>query len=166
MDESGVNLSMTRSLAWAPVGERAVDDIPGDRWSNFSVIAGLRLTGIVAPLIIPGAIDGQVMLQWVEQCLAPEICQNDIVIWDNLSVHNDDRLRSHIERRGARLVFLPPYSPDFNPIEQAWSKAKAIMRKLAPRTWPKLSVALGQALRAVSATDAFAWFKHSGYTFA
>jgi transposase len=157
---------MTRTQAWAPVGERAVDDVPGNRWSNYSVIAGLRLSGIVAPMIIPGAIDGQVMLQWVEHCLVPELRENDVVIWDNLSVHTDDRLRLLIQNRGAQLVFLPPYSPEFNPIEHAWSKAKSIVRKLAPRTWAKLSAALGRALRAVSATDALGWFKHCGYTFA
>ena len=128
VDESGVNLSMTRSVAWAPVGQRAVDAVPGDRWSNYSVIAGLGIAGVVAPMVVPGAIDGQAMLKWVERCLAPVLHPGDIVIWDNLSVHTDARLLAAIERRGAELVFLPPYSPDLNPIEQAWSKAKAILR--------------------------------------
>jgi len=92
VDESRVNLSMTRSVAWAPIGQRAVDDVPGNRWSNYSVIAGLRSTGIVAPMVVAGAIDGQAMVRWVEWCLAPELGEDDIVIWDNLSVHGDDRL--------------------------------------------------------------------------
>lgn len=157
---------MTRSVAWAPVGERAVDDVPGDRWSNYSVIAGLRSTGIVAPMVVPGAIDGQAMLRWVDQCLAPELQPGDIVIWDNLSVHGDGRLQTAIEHRGANLVFLPAYSPDLNPIEQAWSKVKAILRKLMPRTWKRLLSSLSEALRAVTSSDAIGWFKHAGYTVA
>lgn len=163
VDESGVNLSMTRSVAWAKVGERALDDVPGDRWSNYSVIAGLRASGIVAPMIVPGAIDGQAMLQWVSRCLAPELNPGDVVIWDNLSVHGDARLRGPIEGRGAGLVFLPPYSPDLNPIEQAWSKTKSILRKLRPRRWKRLLSALSMALKAITGTDAIGWFKHAGY---
>ena len=163
VDESGVNLSMTRSVAWAPVGERAVDNVPGDRWSNYSVIAGLGIEGILAPMVVPGAIDGQAMLMWVEQSLAPALSPGDIVIWDNLSVHTDIRLRNAIEQRGASLVFLPAYSPDLNPIEQAWSKAKSILRKLGPRCWAKLLTALGKALLAITTNDAIGWFKHAGY---
>lgn len=163
VDESGVNLSMTRSMAWAPVGERAVDDVPGNRWSNYSVIAGLGIDGIVAPMVVPGAIDGQAMLVWVEHSLAPALSPGDIVIWDNLSVHTDIRLRNAIEQRSASLVFLPPYSPDLNPIEQAWSKAKSILRKLGPRCWAKLLIALGKALLAITTNDAAGWFKHAGY---
>ena len=163
VDESGVNLAMTRNVAWSPVGERATCDVPGGRWTNYSIIAGLSISGFVAPMILPGAIDGQAMLGWVEQCLAPTLRRGDIVIWDNLSVHGDSRLKSVIERRGAELVFLPPYSPDLNPIELAWSKLKSSLRKLAPRTWSRLVSALGTALEEVTANDAAGWFKHAGF---
>ena len=134
---------MTRSMAWAPVGERAVDDVPGNRWSNYSVIAGLGIDGIVAPMVVPGAIDGQAMLMWVEQSLAPALSPGDIVIWDNLSVHTDIRLRNSIEQRGASLVFLPAYSPDLNPIEQVFAKLKHLLRKAAARTLEALITAIG-----------------------
>jgi transposase len=163
VDESGVNLSMTRAVAWAPIGERAVDAVPGGRWCNYSVIAALGLGGLRAPMVIPGAIDGAAMLQWVEHCLVPELKPGDIVIWDNLSVHGDIRLRSAIEHREATLIFLPPYSPDLNPIEQAWSKAKGILRELAPRRWKKLLSAIARALRAINPEDAAGWFQHAGY---
>jgi len=114
-------------------------------------------------MIVPGAIDGQAMLQWVNRCLVPELKPGDVVIWDNLSVHGDERLRIAIERCGAVLAFLPAYSPDLNPIEQAWSKIKAILRKLMPRCWKKLLSALSKALQAVTASDAIGWFKHAGY---
>ena len=114
-------------------------------------------------MIVPGAIDGQAMRMWVEQSLAPALSPGDIVIWDNLSVHTDIRLRNEIEQRGASLVFLPAYSPDLNPIEQAWSKAKSILRKLGPRCWAKLLTALGTALLAITTNDAIGWFKHAGY---
>ena len=118
---------MTRSIAWSPVGKRAICDVPGGRWANYNVIAGIGVDGLRAPMIISGAIYGTVMLAWVERCLVPKLHRGDIVIWDNLSIHTDVRLKSAIERRGAKLVFLPPYSPDPNPIEMAWSKLKAIL---------------------------------------
>jgi transposase len=121
VDESGVNLSMTRSVAWSPVGQRAICVAPGGRWTNYSVIAGIGVDGLRAPMIISGAIDGTVTLDWVERCLA------------------------------------------LNRIEMAWSKLKTILRKLAPRTWSRLVVALGKALEAVTADDVIGWFKHSGY---
>ncbi len=114
-------------------------------------------------MVVPGAIDGQAMLMWVEQSLAPALNPGDIVIWDNLSVHTDIRLRNAIEQRGASLVFLPAYSPDLNPIEQAWSKAKSILRELGPRCWAKLLTALGKALLAITTKDALSWFRHAGY---
>ena len=113
----------------------AVDDVPGNRWSNYSVIAALRAAGIVAPMVVPGAIDGQAMLQWVNRCLVPELKPDDVMIRDNLSVHGDERLRTAIELCGAVLAFVPAYSLDLNPIEQAWTKIKAIVRKLTPRCW-------------------------------
>lgn len=163
IDESGVNLSLTRAEGRAPRGERVVDDVPGSRWENFSVIAALRSTGIVAPMILPGAMNGEALRTWVAQCLAPELCPGDIVIWDNLGIHGDAEVVKTIKACGARLRFLPPYSPDLNPIERAWSKMKSILRAIGARVKDSLVQGLADALGAITPRDCDGWFRHSGY---
>ncbi len=141
-----------------------IDHVPCDRWENFSVIAGLRTKGIVAPMLVPGAMNTESLRAWAIKCLCPNLHREDIVIWDNLGIHNDQIVGCAIAERGAWLEFLPPYSPDFNPIELAWSKMKTTLRTLGPRTWNRLVRGVGHALLAITSSDARAWFGHCGYT--
>lgn len=163
VDESGVNLALTRTEAWARRGERIVDHVPGRRWETFSLIAALNLEGVHAPMLLPGAVNAQALRVWVRGSLVPLLQPGDIVIWDNLGIHDDFDVRIEIESAGARVEFLPPYSPDLNPIESAWSKAKALLRRLAARTWRRLVAAVGKALHAITLSDCAAWFHHCGY---
>jgi transposase len=164
VDESGVNLSMTRAEARAPRGERVIDHVPGDRWTNFTIVAGLRLEGITSPMLLAGAMNTESLRAWTINCLCPNLRPNDIVIWDNLSIHADPIVACAIAERGAWLEFLPPYSPDLNPIEKAWSKMKAILRRFGPRSWKRLVATVRRALLAIERTDASGWFAHCGYT--
>jgi transposase len=164
IDESGINLSHTRAEARAPRGERVVDYVPGGRWETYSIIAGLRSTGVIAPMMIAGAMNTASLLTWVEVVLAPSLKCGDIVVWDNLRIHSDPEVVRAIKARGARLEFTPPYSPEFNPIEEAWSKMKSILRAAKARTVSDLLEFLGDALRAISPADCRGWFRHAGYT--
>ncbi len=163
IDESGVNLSQTRAEARGPRGQRVVDHVPASKWETYSVIAGLRQTGIIAPMVLAGAMNGDALLTWVDEALAPELRPGDVVVWDNLSLHTSAQVAAIIYQRGASVVFLPKYSPDLNPIELAWSKMKSILRKIKARTADALVDGLGEALSAITAGDACAWFKHAGY---
>lgn len=162
VDESGVNLSQTRAQAWAPRGERVVDHIPGRR-ETYSVIAALRSTGVFAPMVLPGAMNTDALVAWVDQELAPQLRSGDIVVWDNVGFHNSPEVASLIRKRGARVRFLPPYSPELNPIEEAWSKMKSILRSAKARAAEALVRALDEALGAISSADCAGWFTHAGY---
>lgn len=163
VDESGINLAQTPAYARAPRGERAVDHVPGGRWQTYSVIAGLRSSGVIAPMMLPGAMNADSMLAWTRTVLAPELRPRDIVVWDNLSIHKDPDVAAAIKATGARLEFLPPYSPELNPIEEAWSKMKALLRVAKARSFEALLEDLGAALEAISPADCRGWFKHAGY---
>lgn len=154
---------MTRAYARAPLGERACDAVPKNWGDNITVTAGLTLDGIVAPMMLHGAMNARAFDAYVEQCLAPELHPGDVVVLDKLSAHKPPRIRDLIEARGAKLVFLPSYSPDFNPIEHAWSKLKARLRKAGARTLRKLSRALRAALLAITPSDSQGWFTHCGF---
>lgn len=163
IDESGVNLALTREQAWGPRGERVVDSVPHGRWETYSVIAALRHRGVIAPMLIRGAVDAEVMRAWVRQELAPKLRAGDIVVLDNISVHDDPEVAEAIEARGARLQFLPPYSPDLNPIEPAFGKMKSMLRAAKARVADALVWALDEALSAITPQDCRGWFRHSGY---
>jgi transposase len=154
---------MTRAYARAPIGDRACDSVPKNWGDNITVTAGLTLDGIVAPMILHGAMNARAFDAYVEQCLAPELGPGDVVVLDKLGAHKGARIRDLVEARGAKLVFLPSYSPDFNPIENAWSKLKALLRKAGARTLRKLARALRQALLAITPSDAHGWFSHCGF---
>jgi transposase len=162
VDESGVNLSQTRAQAWAPRGQRIAEQIPGRR-ETYSVIAALRSTGIIAPMVLAGAMNTDALLAWIEQVLAPQLRRGDVVIWDNVGFHNAPEVAKAVKKRGARLEFIPPYSPEFNPIEEAWSKMKSILRAAKARAADALVDALDDALSAISPTDSTGWFRHAGY---
>jgi transposase len=154
---------MTRTHARTPAGERAVDAVPKNWGDNVTVTAALTLDGIVAPMMLHGAMTARAFEAYVEQCLGPELGAGDVVVLDKLTSHKTNRVRELIEATGARLVFLPSYSPDFNPIEHAWSKLKALLRKAGARSLRKLRNALRWALLEISEQDALGWISHCGF---
>lgn len=164
LDECGVNLAMTALYAWAPKGERAVGSAPKNWGDNITLAAALGLEGIVAPLVLRGSMNGEAFAGYIEQFVAPALRPGQVLLMDNLSVHKSVAVREAIEARGAKLVFLPPYSPDLSPIERAWSKIKTLVRKAAARGWDAMVDAVAVAMRAVCPKDAAGWFRHSGYS--
>lgn len=164
LDESGVNLGLTRLFGRAASGERIVEGTPDDSGPHYTVIASLGWNGVQAPWMLEGAMTGIAFETYVKQILAPTLRTKEIVLMDNLSAHKGSNVRALIEARGARLEYLPPYSSDWNPIEECWSKVKTALRAAKARTFDELLDALGDALRAVSPDDATAWFAHCGYT--
>jgi len=163
IDESGVNISMTRLYGRAPRGERVVGRAPQNWGENVSMLGALSAVGLCALMTVDGATDGDVFTAFVREVLAPTLTAGDIVVLDNLSAHRSAAVREAVEQRGARLVFLPPYSPDLNPIEKCWSKIKTALRAAKARTREALEEAIKQAIARVTKSDARAWFKHCGY---
>jgi transposase len=163
LDESGVTLGLTRLFGRAAPGERVVEGTPDDSGPHYTVIASLGWDGVRAPWILEGAMTGLAFETYVEHILAPTLRPDEIVVMDNLSAHKGTKVRALIEARGARLEYVPPYSSDWNPIEECWSKVKTALRAAKARTFDELLDALGDALRAVSPDDAVAWFAHCGY---
>ena len=163
MDESGARTDMTRRYGRAPAGERVGEATPRSHWHTVTMLAALTLEGIQAPMMIEAATDGDVFLSYVEQVLCPTLRPGQVMILDNLRAHKVAGVREKIEARGARLLYLPPYSPDFNPIEQAWSKIKQLLRWAKARTMETLEPAIAEALAAITPENASAWFRHCGY---
>ncbi len=154
---------MTRLYARAPRGARAVDRVPRNHGQPTTLIAALSTAGLGAAMTLPGAADGAAFTAYVRERLAPTLRPGDLVFLDNVSIHQGPAVWEAIEARGATLRFLPPYSPDFAPIEQAFSKLKALLRAAGPRTQAALDAAIAEALDAVTAADAAGWFTHCGY---
>ena len=164
VDESGFNVSMTRLRARAPRGKRAYGKVPRNRGKNTTLIAAITLEGgMGTSMTIEGATDALAFEVYVEHFLAPTLEKGQVVVLDGLGAHRTQRVRELIEARGADLVFLPSYSPDFNPIEEAFSKIKALVRKEGARVREALLEAIAQALAAVTTEDAAGWFAHAGY---
>lgn len=159
----GAHLAMTRLYARAAPGERVLDEVPGNHQGNLSTIGAVGLTGIRTALSVPGAIDGETMIFFVEEMLAPTLQRGEIVFFDNCPIHQAAELEEAIEARGAWALFLPPYSPDFNPIENCWSKIKTILRSLKARTLEELLDALVEAFSSITRQDILGWFRHCGY---
>lgn len=159
----GSNLSFTRLFGRAEPGQRVIDQVPGERGKNISTIGALSLTGMLTGLSVPGSIDGEVMLFFVEEMLAPLLKAGDVVIMDNVATHKQEEIEDAIEARGALVIFLPTYSPDLNPIENCWSKVKAILRSLKPRTLEELLDALVAAFSSITIDNILGWFAHCGY---
>lgn len=154
---------MARLRGRARKGERLRAGIPHGHWKTTTFVAGLRLTGMTAPMVLDGPINGAAFLAYVEQVLVPELSHGDIVVMDNLGSHKGKAVREAIEAAGARLLFLPPYSPDFNPIENAFAKLKALLRKAAERTVDGLWAAIGILLDAFTPKECANYFKAAGY---
>jgi transposase len=163
LDETGATTQMTRNYGRAPRGQRVPEATPQSHWQTLTLLAALTTRGLQAPMTIPEPTDGDIFLAYVEQVLCPRLRPGQVVILDNLSAHKVAGVRERIEATGARLLYLPPYSPDLNPIEQAWSKLKQILRSLKARTAEALESAVADALNAITVENAIAWFAHCGY---
>lgn len=166
LDETGVNLALSRLYARAPRGKRASDQKPFQRGKRVTLLGALGLEGIVAAMTLEGSVNGEVFLKYVKEILVPSLSPGKVVVLDNLSVHKVSGIREAIEAVGARLEYLPPYSPDLNPIEECWSKLKAFLRTQAARTLEALQEAVSKATETVTQKDAFGWFVHGGYCIA
>lgn len=164
LDESGVTTSMTRRYGRAPKGERVVDFVPQGHWKVMTILGALTRQGMQAAMTVDGATDKEVFWLFLEQVLGPTLRPGQVVVMDNLPAHKNARVRELIEARGCRLLYLPPYSPDFNPIEKAWSKLKTYLRAVKARAWDKLDEEVAAALKTITAADAAGWFRHCGYT--
>jgi transposase len=163
IDETAVTTKMVRLRGRCRRGERLLGSVPHGHWKTVTLVAGLRSDGMVAPFVIDGPMNGPTFIAYVEQCLAPALSRRDIVIMDNLACHKVAGVKSAIEAVGATALYLPPYSPDLNPIEQVFSKIKALLRKAAERTIPALWRRIRSILRAISEPECINFFRHSGY---
>lgn len=163
LDEAGSNLAMTRLYGRGAKGERVIETVPQNYGENITMLASLSIEGIQAPMTINGAVDGIVFKVYVAQVLCPTLKAGDVVVMDNLPAHKVAGIKELIEARGAKLIYLPPYSPDLNPIEKCWSKIKTYLRKSKARTREELEKAFREALLLVTEEDAQGWFKSCGY---
>jgi transposase len=163
IDETWATTTMARRHGRARRGERLVAAVPHGHWKTTTFVAALRHDRITAPCVFDGAINGARFLAWVEQALAPTLGPGDLVIMDNLGAHKVQGVRDAIAARGATLLYLPPYSPDLNPIEQLFAKLKALLRTAATRTVDALWHAIGQALDAFSPAECAHFLAHAGY---
>ena len=163
IDETWASTNMARRFGRAPRGQRLRMAVPHGHWKTTTFVAGLRLTGMVAPFVLDGPINRQAFEVYVERVLAPELSPGDVVVMDNLSSHKGSRTRELIEAAGASLLYLPPYSPDFNPIENAFAKLKALLRKAAERTVAGLWDAIGRLLDLFTPSECANYFAAAGY---
>ncbi len=163
IDETGASTKMTRAYGRSPRGERCVASIPYGHWKTTTFTAGLRLNGMVAPMVLDGPMFGDAFIAYIEQVLVPELSKGDVVIMDNLPAHKVTGVRQAIENAGANLLYLPPYSPDFNPIEMAFSKLKALLKKAAARTIDDLWALIGKLINEFKPKECENYFKAAGY---
>jgi transposase len=163
VDETGTQINMTPLYAYAPRGERAVGKVPRNYGANLTLIASLSLEGMGEAMLLDGSADAAAFETYIEQILAPSLRPGQIVILDNLSIHLGPRVKQAIEARGCQLLFLPACSPDFSPTEGAFSKLKALLRRVGARTREALQDAIIEALPRIATQDALGWFWHCGY---
>ena len=154
---------MTRTRGYAPRGQRLVDAAPHRHWHTTTFVGALTARGFIAPLVLDGAVNGEWFRAYVEQVLVPELRRGDVVVMDNLGSHTLARVRAAVEAAGCRLLFLPPYGPDLNPIENAFSKLKRLLRSAAERTADGLWAAIGRLLDRFSPAECRNYFRHCGY---
>jgi transposase len=166
LDECGVTTDLLRRYGRSPRGQRLRDHTPCGHWQTHTVIAALRLEGLSASAVFDGPIDNPSFLAYVEQILVPTLRPGDVVVLDNLAVHKQPEVRAAIEYVGAQLRFLPPYSPDFNPIELAFAKLKAFMRAARPRTFEQVCALVAAALGLYTSTECTNYVRHCGYRIA
>lgn len=165
LDETGASTNMIRRYGWGPASERLVDAAPHGHWKTTTFVAGLRASGIVAPLVLDGPMTGAAFRAYVEQMLAPALSPGDVVVMDNLAAHKVAGIREALATAGASVLYLPPYSPDLNPIEQLFAKLKALLRTAGARTRDTLWTSIGALLDAFSATECRNYLENAGYAF-
>ena len=163
LDESGVTTEMTRRYGRAPQGERVREGTPAGHWHTLTLLGAITVDGLLATMSIESATDSDVFLAYLEQVLCPRLRRGQVVVMDNLSAHKHPAVQQLIEQAGAELLYLPPYSPDFNPIEQCWAKLKECLRAAKSRAVDLLEETLTRAIAAVTPQNAIAWFRHCGY---
>ena len=163
IDETGTSTNMARLRGRAPRGERLIGKVPHGHWKTTTFVAGLRSTALSAPCVIDGPMNGPAFVAYVEQILAPTLRPGDIVVLDNLSAHKVPGVRQAVEATGAMLLYLPPYSPDFNPIEQLFAKLKALLRKAAERSVDRLWNRIASLLDAFKPNECTNYFRNAGY---
>lgn len=163
IDESGVNLALTRLFARSEKGSRAYGERPHKRGQNISIIGAMGLKGIITQCSLMGGIDTVTFEGFISQKLVPKLWKGACVVMDNCSIHKGSNIRCLIEEAGASLVYLPTYSPDFNPIENCWSKLKSLLRHIGARTYPDLAKAIESAFNQISVDDIRNWFTHCCY---
>ena len=163
VDEIGTNTSLSPLYGWAKKGERAYCSVPRNRGKNTTLLSSMSVEGMGPSLAVEGATDRRIFETYVERVLAPTLRPGQVVVMDNLTAHKGGRVKELIEEQGCELIYLPPYSPDLNPIEEAFSKVKRILRKAESRTRETLIEAIGAAILAVTAKDASRFFEHCGY---
>jgi len=163
LDETGATTAMTRRSGWGVRGERLGDAAPAGHWKTTTFVAGLRCSGIIAPLVLDGPMTGEWFRAYVEQMLAPALQPGDVVVLDNLPAHKAGGVESAVRAVGASLLYLPPYSPDLNPIEQVFAKLKALLRKAAARTKDALWTTIGSLLDAFTPEECVNYLANCGY---
>ena len=163
IDETAVTTKMVRQYGRAPRGERLVAKVPHGHWKTLTLVAALRIDGVMAPYVVDGAMDGPSFLAYVQQVLAPTLRKGDVVFMDNLRTHKVDGVREAVEAAGAHVRYLPAYSPDFNPIEMAFSRLKAALRKGAARSVTALVKLIGKLVKSVAPDECANYFRHAGY---
>lgn len=163
LDETWAKTNMARTRGYAPRGERLVEAVPHGHWQATTFVGALRADGFIAPVVIDGAVNGDLFLAYVRQHLAPALRPGDVVVMDNLGSHKVAGVRQAIEAVGCRLLYLPPYSPDLNPIENAFSKLKGLLRKAAERTVEGLWAAIGRLLDQFGPAECRRYLRHCGY---
>ena len=164
LDETGASTKMARLYGWGPKAERVVSRVPHGHWQTTTFVGALRMTGLTAPLVIDGAMNGELFLAYVQQQLIPTLNPGDIVVMDNLSSHKSAGVRTALEAASCTVMYLPPYSPDLNPIELAFSKLKTLLRKHAERTVESLWNRIGQLVGDFRPQECGNYFRHCGYT--
>ena len=162
-DESGINLSMARRYGRGLRGVRVEGFVPKNWGKSVTLIAGIGQRGLLAPLMLNGSMTGDAFEAYIEQAVVPHLQYGDVLVWDNLSAHKRARVRELVEDVGASILFLPPYSPDLNPIELAWSKIKTLLRSRGARTPEALEQAVADAFFSVTECDIASWLAHCGY---
>jgi transposase len=163
VDETGTATNMARLRGRCRRGMRLVAYVPHGHWKTTTLVAALRSDAVTAPFVVDAPMNGEIFLAYLEQCLAPTLSPGDVVIMDNLSAHKVAGVRELIEATGARLLYLPPYSPDLNPIEQLFAKLKALLRKAAERSTPALWGRIGEVLKTIASQECSNYFRHAGY---
>jgi transposase len=165
IDETWATTNMTRPRGRSLRGTRLIDKVPHGRWKTTTFVAALRTSGMTAPLVLDGAINGEIFLAYVQQVLLPTLRSGDLVVMDNLSSHKKTGVREAIESVGAKVLYLPPYSPDFNPIEMAFSKFKWLLKSAKERTVEALWKTCGKLLDRYQETECRNYFRHCGYRY-